>query len=76
MKTFLIFTIVDRIILGEKIIDNFKNHNTYIASLMVSAFLIIARAQKLSIGSLFLWGFIVMLFYHYIKKIKDYFIKS
>ncbi|SNR98574.1 hypothetical protein SAMN05446037_1002236 [Anaerovirgula multivorans] len=76
IKTFIIFTIVDRIILGQKIIDNFKNHNTYISSLLVAAFLIVARARRFSIASLLLWGFIVMIFYNYVKKAKNYFIKS
>ncbi|SET27873.1 hypothetical protein SAMN05660297_01889 [Natronincola peptidivorans] len=76
VKTFLIFTIVDRIIVGQKIIDNFKNHNTYIASLLVAAFLIITRTQQLSIGSMLFWGIIIMICYQIIKKIKDVFIKS
>ncbi|SDK02934.1 hypothetical protein [Natronincola ferrireducens] len=74
-KTFVIFTVVDRILMGQRIIDSLKSHNNYISSLLVAAFLMIARAQQFSISYLLFWGFIVIIVYNFIKFIKNFFLK-
>jgi len=61
--TFFIFTLIDKFFLKKKIMDIIKNNDTYLSSLVVSAFLIILRGQDLSFFAFLFWTFIVMILY-------------
>ncbi|MCC5911389.1 MAG: hypothetical protein JJT76_13210 [Clostridiaceae bacterium] len=74
VKTFFIFTIIDRIFMGEKIINGLKNQNNYILSLLVASFLIIARTRNMSIFAIIVGIFVTGMLYSIIKKIRNLFI--
>lgn len=63
VKTFLIFTIIDRIIIRRKVKEIIKNHDTYISSLVVAAFLIILRSHELSFFVFLLWSIVIIIIY-------------
>ncbi len=67
LKTFIIFTIIDKLIIRRKIKEILRNHDTYISSLVVAAFLIILRAQNLSFFTFLLWSVVVMVIYSFIR---------
>ncbi|MBM7615241.1 hypothetical protein [Alkaliphilus hydrothermalis] len=66
-KTFVIFSIIDRIFIKRKLNTILKNHDTYISSLVVAAFLLILRTQELSIGLFLVWSLVVLVIYTIIR---------
>lgn len=69
IKTFFIFTIIDIILIRRKITDIIYSHDAYISSLIVAAFLIIARSKQLSIFTFLIWALITTTIYTVIKTI-------
>lgn len=69
IKTLFIFTIIDRVLIRRKIMDTLNSHDTYISSLVVAAFLIIARSKQLSTFGFLLWALITMVAYTILKEV-------
>ena len=67
IRTFFIFTIIDRILIKKKFKDSFKSHETYIFSLIVAGFFLTARSRDRSIISFLFWGLITVIIYTQIK---------
>ncbi|ABR47412.1 hypothetical protein Amet_1204 [Alkaliphilus metalliredigens QYMF] len=76
IKTLFIFTIIDRILIQRKVIDTLKNHETYLSSLVVAAYLIIARTRDLPPLTFLLGAVIVMIFYLLLRTLFRVFVKS
>ncbi len=76
VRTFLIFSLMDRILVKRSFKQSLKTHDTYLLSLIVAAFLLIARARSLSFFSFVLWSFLVILSYLPIKLIFYKFLKN
>ena len=76
IRTFIIFSIIDRIIIKRPFQESLKNHDTYLLSLIVAGFLVIARGQDLSFFSFLIGAVIVvivsvpirLIFHKFIKK--------
>gem|GEM_PF-1213311 len=66
-RTFIIFLLMDRIIGKKQFKEGIKNHDNYLLSLFVGAFILVARARELSFTSFILWSFIVILSYIPVK---------
>ncbi len=69
VRTFLIFSLMDRILVKRSFKESLKTHDTYLLSLIVAAFLLIARARSLSFFSFVLWSLVVVVSYLPIKLI-------
>lgn len=69
VRTFLIFSLMDRILVKRSFKESLKTHDTYLLSLIVAAFLLVARARSLSFFSFVLWSLVVVISYLPIKLI-------
>lgn len=67
MYTFLIFTVIDKFLLKKKLMDILKNHDTYLSSLVVSAFFMILQSQEFSFFSFIFWTIFVTMIYTIIR---------
>ncbi len=76
VRTFLIFSLMDRILIKRKFKESLKTHDTYLLSLIVAAFLLVARARELSFLSFVLWSLVVVISYLPIKLIFHRIIKK
>ena len=76
LRTFLIFSLMDRILVKRSFKESLKTHDTYLLSLIVAAFLLIARARSLNFFSFVLWSFVVIVSYLPIKRIFHRFLKN
>ncbi len=75
IKTFIIFAIIDKLLMGRKIKEIVKNHDTYLSSLIVSAFLIIFRNQQHNFATFLLWAVMVMVIYTFVGILFRLFVK-
>ncbi|SCY66731.1 hypothetical protein [Alkaliphilus peptidifermentans] len=62
-KTLIIFTLIDMFIIKRTVIEILKNHDTYISSLVVAAFLLIIRTHEFTVPSFLGWAFLSILIY-------------
>lgn len=69
VRTFLIFSLMDRFLIKRSFKESLKTHDTYLLSLIVAAFLLVARARSLSFFSFVLWSLVVVVSYLPIKLI-------
>ena len=69
VRTFLIFSLMDRILIKRSFKESLKTHDTYLLSLVVAAFLLISRARALSFFSFIVWSLIVVISYLPLKLI-------
>ncbi len=76
VRTFLIFSLMDRILVKRSFKESLKTHDTYLLSLIVAAFLLVARARSLSFFSFVLWSLVVIISYLPIKLIFQKFLKN
>ena len=76
VRTFLIFSLMDRILVKRSFKESLKTHDTYLLSLIVAAFLLVARARSLSFFSFVLWSLVVVISYLPIKLIFHKFLKN
>lgn len=67
LKTFIIFSIIDKVIIRRKLKEIIRNHDTYLSALVVAAFLMILRNQDLSIFTFLVWAVMVMVIYTFIR---------
>lgn len=74
-KTFIIFSIIDRIFMGRKFSTTIRNHDTYLSSLIVAAFLIILRNRQPTFSSFLLWAVMVMVIYTFVGILFRIFVK-
>lgn len=75
MKTLLIFTLIDKIIIRKKTKEILQNHDTYISSLVVAAFLLVIKNQQNTFGSFIIWSVLSLLIYIMLKAISRIFFK-
>ena len=69
LKTLIIFTLIDKIIIRKRIKEILKTHDTYLSSLVVAAFLLLIRNQKITIGLFIIWSVCLLFIYIFLKGI-------